>query len=196
MEGACDPGGHPAGVRSEVATPRGEQHTFEQKHLVFLLLSSDFSDGSLCFMYALSYMSFSGRPFPRLLNFADQSFFLSEDSECLHFSFFYLLLCTVSLPNEEASTGCGIPSSLTWLCACPSGPFLLSFTLVLRARLAPLPRPILGAFHTLILSQARRLEICNIVPGDCAASARSQHHCTWRLRRLRCYLLEVGHQKS
>ena len=43
-------------------------------------------------------------------------------------------------------------------------------TLVLQARLAPSPRlPILGAFHALFLSQARRLEICNIQPVNCAS---------------------------
>ena len=48
---------------------------------------------------------------------------------------------------------------------------LLSFTLVLQARVAPFLRlPLLGAFScSLSPSQARSLEICNIEPGDCAA---------------------------
>ena len=43
---------------------------------------------------------------------------------------------------------------------------------------------------SLSLKSCCRLEICNIVPGDCAVvNARGLHHC---IRRLSCGLLEVG----
>ena len=73
------------------------------------------------------------------------------------------------------------------------GAFLLSFTLVLQAHLAPIPRlPIFAVWNfsrSLSLSPMLvccRLEICNIVPGDCVC--RGQHHCSWRLS---CCPLEV-----
>ena len=79
--------------------------------------------------------------------------------------------------------------------ACLGGDFLLSFTLVLQARLAPILRlPILAVWsfsRSLSLSQARLL------------SARDLRHRTWRLHcicrgrqhcawRLSCCLFEVG----
>ena len=53
------------------------------------------------------------RELPTLLNFAVQSFFLSEDSECLHFSFF--CFCELVFLLDEACTRCGYESSLAFL---------------------------------------------------------------------------------
>ena len=81
--------------------------------------------------------------------------------------------------------------------ACLGGAFLLSFTLVLQARLAPIPRlPILAVW-----SFSRSLSLflsSSFVVGSRSAtsylstallSARGLHHC---IRRLSCCLLEVG----
>ena len=92
------------------------------------------------------------------------------------------------------------PSLLTWLCTSlsaglPRWSFLALTTLVLQARLAPFPRlPILGAFHALFLSQARRLEICNILPGNCASvCSRSGIGMFWTLLRVIVWVICASH---
>ena len=113
-----------------------------------------------------------GLQFPRLCILLKTVFLLNEASlERLLFS----LRCIVFLLNAD-------PSLLTWLCTSlspglPRWSFLaLLSTLVLQARLAPIPRlPILAVWScsrslSLFLKLVCcRLEICNILPGDCAA---------------------------
>ena len=120
---------------------------------------------------------------------------MGEDSECLHLSFLPSLilavpsLCTVFL-LDDASTRCGYPSLLTWLCTSlsaglPRWSFLALFHSHASSTSgtdssASYPCCVWSFSRSLSLSLKLvccRLEICNIVPGDC---------------RLRCCLLEVG----
>ena len=92
----------------------------------------------------------------------------------LQSAFYFPLRCTVFLLNAD-------PYLLTWLytslsAGLPRWSFLALLPLVLQARLAPIPRlPILAVWscsRPLSLSLKLvccRLEICNIVPGECAA---------------------------
>ena len=79
--------------------------------------------------------------------------------------------------------------------ACLGGAFLLSFTLVLQARLAPILRlPILAVWsfsRSLSLSQARRLSARDLRHRTWRLHCicRGRHHCAWRLS---CCLFEVG----
>ena len=86
----------------------------------------------------------------------------------LVFSFLFTCCCTQSLC-------CGLVPRCRRSLTRSGGAFLLSFTLVLQARMAPfLWLPLLGAFEcSLPPPQARRLEICNIEPGDGAVCSRS-----------------------
>ena len=131
---------------------------------------------------------------PTLLNFAVHSFFWVRTLSTFTFPFCCCFCCAESFcwtrPPLDADTRSCSPGFVP-RCrrACLGGAFLLSFTLVLQARLAPIPRlPILAVWsfsRSLSLSQARLLsprdlqhrtwrlsccllQVCIIAPGDCA----------------------------
>ena len=101
----------------------------------------------------LTLLSCIARGRPHALDFCCTVFLVGEDSECLHFSF---LLCTVFL-LDEASTRCGYPSLLTWLCTSLSaGLPRWSFLALFHSHASSTSgtdssAPVCGAFHALFL---------------------------------------------
>ena len=136
----------------------------------------------------LTLLSCIARGRPHALEFCCTVFLLGEDPECLHFSF---LLCTAFL-LDEASTKCGYPSLLTWLCTSLSaGLPRWSFLALFHSRASSTSGTDYSAsYPCCVWSFSRcpslslelvccRPEICNIVSGDnatvCSRSGVSTH---------------------